>query len=308
MYERNLGCEGPLDVFRSAIEIANLEKELGEWLRRLPAPLKIGRSFEISIHDGDTAVEQRLNTVLTLRYLNARLLLHRPIVVKLLAYLGGEQHVQTEVDYLVKIGPSSIHSLVKDSTELIMIINDAIQQNRILGAWWFNLYYSNSIPIKPSAETEQLNMIAFNASLLLFGALLVSLKAPVRHMIDQSRIRVEVTGVMSRASSALQNMNGGSIMVRKCCVYLEWLIRVSENMSRSWKARRSILITFELSLIIGGAESGMGDEIPVHQCGLPPDSSRPDESLFDGNIQTNFATTMDPGLLMLDDDLNFLWR
>lgn len=96
--------------------------------------------------------------------------------------------------------------------------------------------------IQPSTVTEQLTMVAFNASLLLFGSLLVSLKTPIRRFVDQSRIRGEVTGIMSMALSALQSMNGGSVMVRKCCVYLEWLIRISENMSRSSQSSKWISI------------------------------------------------------------------
>lgn len=122
-----------------------------DWERTLPANLKItssmriiSRDVEHSLHE-DEYTELRLRTILTLRYLNLCLLLHRPILTKYLDLVSSNSYSH-ELRLLQQVGSNSIKVCIQSSIEVISIVHAAVQKTEgrrsLLGAWWYSLYYS----------------------------------------------------------------------------------------------------------------------------------------------------------------------
>ena len=151
LYGQNIGCDKPLEVGETVAPLFKGEHELMDWERTLPANLKITSSQQImsrdvghSLHDDDY-VELRLRTILTLRYLNLCLLLHRPILTRFLDLDSIKSHPH-ELRVLQQVGSNSIKVCIQSSIEIVSIVHAAVQKNdrhrTLLGAWWYSLYYS----------------------------------------------------------------------------------------------------------------------------------------------------------------------
>lgn len=95
----------------------------------------------------------KLRVVLTLRYLNIRVLLHRPILIKFLdiAYGGTpDWHpaANNELPLLQSYGVVNLRKCLESSKEIIEIISTSVfawgwrQRHSLLDVWWFSLYYS----------------------------------------------------------------------------------------------------------------------------------------------------------------------
>jgi hypothetical protein len=150
LYGQNIGCDKPLEVEEIVGPLFKGEHKLSDWERTLPANLKIVSSQQIStysiepsLHDDDY-VELRLRTILTLRYRNLCILLHRPILTKFLD-LSSNKSDSHELRTLQNIGSNSITICIQSSIEVISLVHAAVlktELRRLLGAWWFSLYYS----------------------------------------------------------------------------------------------------------------------------------------------------------------------
>jgi hypothetical protein len=151
LYGQNLGCDKPLEVGETMVPLFKAEHQLMDWERTLPANLKItssqrivSQSMENSLHEDDY-VELRLRTILTLRYLNLCLLLHRPILTRYLDLASNNNHSH-ELRVLQQVGSNSIKVCIQSSIEVISIVHAAVQKTdghrTLLGAWWYSLYYS----------------------------------------------------------------------------------------------------------------------------------------------------------------------
>ncbi len=89
----------------------------------------------------------RLRFILTLRYTNVRILLHRPVLVKFLEGLSNpvDNH---DFSMLQQVGAIHIQIAIKSAKEIICLVLSALQSASgrakwgLLGAWWFSLYYS----------------------------------------------------------------------------------------------------------------------------------------------------------------------
>lgn len=82
---------------------------------------------------------------MTLRYLNTRVLLHRPIMIHFLRHIY-ERNVDLQEDgFLLKCSRSSLQICIDSAAETISTIEKVGPRPYLLGAWWFNLYYGKSI-------------------------------------------------------------------------------------------------------------------------------------------------------------------
>jgi len=103
-------------------------------------------SKDIPTNVEDPSRLERFKIILTLRYHNTRILLHRPILVKFLDILGKPTVDKQELSLLQQIGSNSLKNCVESSMEIISIVHMIVKsigvQRSLLGAWWFSLYYS----------------------------------------------------------------------------------------------------------------------------------------------------------------------
>ena len=147
LYGGNLGSDDQTDVFDNITNLFSLEKQLTEWKGSLPPSLTVRESWELSKHrEENLPVWERSRVVLTLRYHNVRILVHRPILVRFLDLAGTENQDEQYVALLQQVGFNSVQTCVQAASEIVGLVNLVVHstgvQRKFLGAWWFTIYYS----------------------------------------------------------------------------------------------------------------------------------------------------------------------
>jgi hypothetical protein len=146
LYEGNLGCGDVATFFDTVPRLFQLEHRLVEWERSLPGDLSLLNSAGMRSLDEATYWMGRYRVVLTLRYHNLRILLHRVIVVKFLDICGDTDRDEQDLASLQQVGSNSIHICLQSAMEIISIVHFVVHstdsRRECLGAWWFSLYYS----------------------------------------------------------------------------------------------------------------------------------------------------------------------
>ena len=151
LYGQNIACEKETSTIEIVGQLYPIEQRLLEWKGSLPpslwivSPSMLSSDIDWLPNLGGVGQGQKLSTILTLRYLNLRLLLHRPILVKFFDYQNDMKSYNEEAMLLQQVGTSSIAQCNQLATEIISIVHSAIRvpdSRELLGAWWFTLYYS----------------------------------------------------------------------------------------------------------------------------------------------------------------------
>ncbi|XHG08619.1 hypothetical protein AWENTII_011713 [Aspergillus wentii] len=212
LYGQNLGCDTPLTVSEAVSHVFTMEQNLFSWEKTLPEmlrPTSSARLKEAAHNDPKSNLEffsWKFRVILTLRYLNVRILLHRPILVKFIDTCGSSDRDTDELKLLQQIGMNSMQICTNCAMELIDLVHtfmsDSGWQRNLQGAWWFTLYYT------------------FNASLVILGTLWACR--------DESVVGSSTSTLVSNAKiypyhaiSALLKMGTGNRMIDRCRIYLE---------------------------------------------------------------------------------------
>lgn len=148
LYGGNLGCDNPLDIYETASILLHTEQQLAEWYIRLPSSMPLIEPAEIAPGDenSNTGIS-RYRVILTLRYLNLRVLAHRPILQKLLGLVSDHDCQNRQITTLRQIGLNSLRICIQSALQIVELIAHIInsgESQQHLGAWWFSLYYSTS--------------------------------------------------------------------------------------------------------------------------------------------------------------------
>ena len=160
LYGQNLACSLPTNDVDIVSKAYQIENRLSQWQQQLPAEMKLVNAQAIFTQDlppADGSAEDewrqlRLRFVLTLRYINIRILLHRPVMVKFLEELR-HSNTASHSPILLQIGTANVQIAAKSSMELIYLVQNALRYANgrskwgLLGAWWYSLYYSKSLVI-----------------------------------------------------------------------------------------------------------------------------------------------------------------
>lgn len=255
-YGQNLGFadndEDDGDALSIISEVLEGNRQLEDWILRVLPPLGLHVYQEpLSPEElnkipssAEAVIRQRFNIVLSLRYHNLRVLLHRKFLERFLDYLGIDGHTSNnsvssqEKAILRQVGSGSVQKCVQSAMAIIstmhtISLSPAKWHRSILGAWNYSLYYSISFTIcswhiyiyiytDPS--------IAFNAGLCIFAALLVITKEPqaqadssdtdntdtwpLLHSIETSR------PYLLMAADALRHLDPGNLVIERCVDYL----------------------------------------------------------------------------------------
>ncbi|KIX09394.1 uncharacterized protein Z518_00473 [Rhinocladiella mackenziei CBS 650.93] len=218
LYGQNIGCEKPPGISETVTRLFGIEQQLLTWEQNLCPDLQILTHYDLAAQTGQPDLDhtqrtrQRLRTILTLRYLNIRLLLHRPILVKFLDSRNGVKRDTNEMKMLQQIGSHSIQVSMCTASEIISIVHMIVTatgyQRKLVGAWWYTLYFT------------------FNAALVVFGSFLVSRSQNVAS--DQFFIITadEAMEHLTRSLRALELLDRGNHMVERCRHYLHLLFTV----------------------------------------------------------------------------------
>ncbi|KAM0235937.1 hypothetical protein ACHAP5_009538 [Fusarium lateritium] len=113
-----------LTLLQKSIVAKGLDTQLHDWKSRLPNYLDFGT---VSFREPEWAAKQKL--VLQLRYLNARILLHRPFL--------GEPVRRAEEDML-----THADICLDAARETIRVMYDAYTNRHYFRSWWYNATYT----------------------------------------------------------------------------------------------------------------------------------------------------------------------
>lgn len=157
LYGQNIGCDEPMGLGDTVSRLFTIEQQLLDWERRLPTSLRLTASEELfatepGAESSDAAKRNlKLRNILTLRYLNLRILLHRPILSRFLDAHADADGTQREADLVLlqQIGSNSIRICTQSATSIINIVHAVLAaqdwRRGRLDAWWFTLYYGKSM-------------------------------------------------------------------------------------------------------------------------------------------------------------------
>ncbi|KAL1884697.1 hypothetical protein Plec18167_002289 [Paecilomyces lecythidis] len=273
-YGSNLDCETPVTVFESLTQVLQLDQQLVQWAHTLPPHLQLRKAQDIS-DDVDNHFGEKARVILTLRYQNLRLLLHRPILLRFLGFIGRTDEESPDRVALQQVGMNDLSICVEAAAEIIGIVHRSVtpdpRRRKLLGAWWFSLYYT------------------FNAALVVFSCWLISMK------YDQPRITESISAdlcslTFHNAIEALQVLDRGNAIAEKCVEYLKQL--------------RYIMSTFGAS-----GPTGQMIDMPFPQymvSGIPEDQQHNATGMEGYPIMSPF--NLDLGQFMLEDDPQALMR
>lgn len=155
-YGANLGFEvstNPIDAMSGILEG---QRRLDEWrlqqlsslgLRIWDSPLSPG---DVEKMDLGSVIRHRFNVVLSVRYNNLRILVHRRCLESLLDSFQtqGDALVTSEMRLLQHMGLNSVVNCVESAMAIISIVysmsSGSSWRRELLGAWNYSLYYSRS--------------------------------------------------------------------------------------------------------------------------------------------------------------------
>ncbi|KAL3483108.1 fungal-specific transcription factor domain-containing protein [Aspergillus germanicus] len=217
LYGQNLGCDPPSSVSEIIAHVFSLEQDLFSWERALPESVRL-LSLDQMHHLRNTTASEcdlvalRFRIILTLRYSNFRVLLHRPVLVRFIDSCGQLQSDPQQLQLLQQLGLNSIQISMDSTMQIIDFIHDIVHhtdyQHKLLGAWWFSLYYT------------------FNAALVILGILIICREGVMAGQIVGA-VADKIREYPFRAAAALSKLDSGNRMVIRCRVYLERLISTS---------------------------------------------------------------------------------
>ena len=137
-------------------KLYTIEGSLIDWESMLPGGLSIIQPNEVAqrLAQDEPAspshLALKLQMVLTLRYLNVRLLLHRAVLLRVLSTNGEAGSVDHEAALLQHIGPNSTKTCLDSAVHTLDLVHATVtspgSHKEVLGAWWFSLYYSTLLP------------------------------------------------------------------------------------------------------------------------------------------------------------------
>ncbi len=151
LYGGNIACDEPPTELDVVTRLFKIEQDLIEWQKHLPLNMGLRNSQDILAFDrGEDPLIERYRIILTLRYHNIRVLLHRPILVKFLDISQEQPKKSQEPAFSQHLGFNSLRICIQSSEEIISMVYTLVtatapagsSQHGILGAWWFSLYYS----------------------------------------------------------------------------------------------------------------------------------------------------------------------
>lgn len=152
-YGQNLGFQDSSTNMEAVSLVLAGERQLEEWKQQLLPLLYLRVSEEpfgaqdLDKMDSNNQIVERFNVVLSLRFHNLRILLHRPFLEKFLDdYSGNDSNTQsTENKILHQVGINSVQTCVNSAKIIISIVHTVVSSTDwhrdLLGAWNYSLFY-----------------------------------------------------------------------------------------------------------------------------------------------------------------------
>lgn len=225
IYQDNVKHDPDLTCTEILQETIKLEKQLMEWRQALPSQVQL-----ISLQDIDSpSNSHRSRIVLTLRYLNARALLHRGVVAQFLRVSAGLATLKDpELSLLRSYGLISLETCSESAMNSIDIICRVANNESLLPVWWVSIYYGrflSMILLQSDCAIDNCST-AFNSALILFGIIVVLHKH--RMHLRQTRLH-DLLDSVTTACKVLPTIGGGSHLVMRCQKILNSLMQTASS-------------------------------------------------------------------------------
>lgn len=169
-YGQNLGLEESRTDTELISLVFKVEEELEQWKMQLPS-LNM-RVYDTPISAQDLAKMEmenksieRFTNVLSARYHNLQILLHRPILEKLLEGCGTSTSARSknggDKGKVQRFGVSSVETCINSAIVVISIVHTIVLSSGwhrdLLGAWNYSLFYSKSFSAGKRASFVEAN-------------------------------------------------------------------------------------------------------------------------------------------------------
>lgn len=150
LYGQNLDEEIAENIAVRMQDIFLIEEDLSSWKMSLPEKLRLRPWENFGLSEWSQPhyhpVFARLSVVTQLRYLNVRILLHRPVLSHLLwskrtpSWERNREKTFTEQTWNLSV------IICQDSAvQIIDIIHRVTESMDLLGAWWYSVYFSECL-------------------------------------------------------------------------------------------------------------------------------------------------------------------
>ncbi|KIX01785.1 uncharacterized protein Z518_09512 [Rhinocladiella mackenziei CBS 650.93] len=279
LYGSNVDADPQLTIPTMLERTLILEQQLTAWKRSLFPQLQ-RRPWdtldpEPMLSSTWDPVFDRLSVIITLRYLNTRILLHRPILSAFLrrrAYLRNGGDIFEEGDsFFHDVGKRSIQICQQSAVEVVDIVHKTSKPPALLGAWWFSAYYT------------------FNAALAIFSCILLEITAsnswtpngpPIttRHPLDSSKV-IEMITRLRRAVETLQRLGEGTRSAKRIRKTLLKLVQICMTLAQCSPEHGPTI----LSALSASQQSGAAQMQGQNGLALQPHN----EATMDGSVDTN---------------------
>ncbi|KAH7325551.1 fungal-specific transcription factor domain-containing protein [Stachybotrys elegans] len=201
-------AEPELDDMASLQASGQFRKQLRSWSTSLPPYLRLCESKSKTLLE-NTEVN-RLRVILTLRYHNINILIHRPLLGSTIRHLfGGSQMSLSNPSYIIQLAMGEAHECIqsaKSTIEIVYTIITADQTgNNNLGVGYYTLYY------------------VFSASLVILGRILWTQHG--HGQADETSLAI-CKGLLGQVQTIFQKLDHDNGLVVSCSRYLDNLLEV----------------------------------------------------------------------------------
>lgn len=238
LYGNNSDCDtlSPPQTPLNA-SIYGFSRELAQWKLSLPNRLFIISISDIHSSSGQSTgdIEERYRVILTLRFLYTQLLLHRPVMSLSLANSRptGETAYMNVINQSERSLNLACACYAKEIISIVhLILTERQQGRRIVGAWWFTLYYG-MLHLTQSRIFSRFELTwrptVFNAALVVFGSLLIPLDTGDCESICSHQRAEEGEEVMEKAVHALLCLDDRNSTVRRCVWHIQYLLSLLQK-------------------------------------------------------------------------------
>ncbi|KAL3461942.1 fungal-specific transcription factor domain-containing protein [Aspergillus heterothallicus] len=211
LYDSNLGSDEKIPDYELITRVLRLRHSLQEWVSQLPSHMGLITARECLTDIGRNPTIDRFRIILTMRYHNIRLLIHRVVLVRLCEYIDDGDDLNHDTLALQDIIRSTVQISLESATEIINILGTLAEaqwaQRGLLGVWWCTLYH-----------TFDAALVIFTIFLLANRSTLVTLPSP--HSAESLK------HAFFGSISPLRQIDLGNQTIEKCCGRLEKLCSV----------------------------------------------------------------------------------
>ncbi|KAL2835446.1 fungal-specific transcription factor domain-containing protein [Aspergillus pseudoustus] len=211
LYDSNIGSDEKVADYELITRVLRLRNSLQEWVSQLPPHMNLISARECLTDIGRHPTADRFRIILTMRYHNLRLLIHRIVLVRLCEYIDDGDAHSHETIALQDIVRSTVQITLESATEIINILSTLVEsewaQRGLLGVWWCTVYH-----------TFDAALVIFTIFLLATRSTLVTL--PLAHSTDSLK------QTFFGSTAPLRQLDIGNQTIEKCCRRLEKLCEV----------------------------------------------------------------------------------